>query len=274
MARYNLEQTSMQAVALCAFEKRSDGQWAFEAIGKACGGRTAKSGETVDVARGRPHAPIKDLQRGESVFLSPTLYDDDDDRLHILDEWGCRDGWIWLDATVLVFDKNGKKIGEVDFNDRSWEGGVIRHSGDRKDESGKHGSHEISIQMKRLTESHRSAFSLLLVISAYSGDLTDAVKPFVSLSDADRVEIARFSPDTNYRATSIQMVDIHRHGDGWVLSAHGVLGDGKANEYGPIIERYQDIHKCILASGGMKTFAPTFDHSNATSDYARGPPVE
>lgn len=263
----------------------------------------------MDVARGRPHAPIKDLQRGESIFLSPTLYDDDDDRLHILDEWGCRDGWIWLDATVLVFDKNGKKIGEVDFNDRwasriasasprgdphtplpaltcrapgpplssftrSWEGGVIRHSGDRKDESGKHGSHEISIQMKRLTESHRSAFSLLLVISAYSGDLTDAVKPFVSLSDADRVEIARFSPDTNYRATSIQMVDIHRHGDGWVLSAHGVLGDGKANEYGPIIERYQDIHKCILASGGMKTFAPTFDHSNATSDYARGPPVE
>lgn len=32
MARYNLEQTSMQAVALCAFEKRSDGQWAFEAV--------------------------------------------------------------------------------------------------------------------------------------------------------------------------------------------------------------------------------------------------
>ena len=121
MARYNLEQSSSQgssllasqASVICAFEKRSDGQWAFEAIGKACGGRTAKSGETVDAVRGRPHTPIKDLKPGESIFLPPTLYDDDDDQLYILDEWGCRSDWIWLDATVLVFNRDGKNVGEM-----------------------------------------------------------------------------------------------------------------------------------------------------------------
>merc|ERR1712125_309656 len=113
--------------------------------------------------------------------------------------------------------------------------------GDRQDEVEQHGSHEIVIKMLRLTKEHPEVYSLLLVISAYTMDLTAAVKPFVSLRDNDTSEIARFAPDTNFHATSIQMVDIHRHEKGWMLTAHGVLGEGKANQYEPIERVYRQM---------------------------------
>merc|ERR1711879_147531 len=107
---------------------------------------------------------------------------DDDDFFSILDEWGCRGGWLWLDATVLVFSADGKMLGEIDYNDLKWpkNNPIITHSGDRQDESKRHGSHEIKIKMKRLTDEKPNVFSILLVMSAFSQDLTAAAKPFIS----------------------------------------------------------------------------------------------
>ena len=285
LARYDLEATASQSVVLCAFEKRSDGGWAFEAIGKQCGGRTAKASECVDAVRGRPFRPVPELQQGQSIFLDPALYDDAEDRLYILDEWGCRGGWLWLDATLLLFDKGGRKLGEVDFNDKSWpaRNPCITHSGDRKDESGKFGSHEIAVQMQKLTQQHSNVFSLLLVISAYTKNLTHAVKPLVVLRDSEQAEIARYAPDTNYNATSIQMVDMHRAGAGWMLTAHGVLGRGKANAYEPIIKAYKGLLKQIVdqqAAGGSQRVPatlkvpPAMDYNSAVKEnFKPGKPV-
>jgi len=249
VAHYDIEPVRASSVVLCAFDRRSDGEWAFEAIGRGCEGRTAKAGEVVDAVRCRPHLPVRKLSPGESFFLPPSMYDDEGDRLTILDEWSCRGGWMWLDATLLLFDRDGKKLGEVDFNDKRWPAGkmfgksapaCIEHSGDRKDESGKCGSHAISIKMLQLTRDHPQVFSVLLVISAYSRDLTAAVKPLVMLRDADDAEVARFEPDANYDATSVQMVDLHRcPGGGWEMTAHGLLGHGRANQYEPIIKDYR-----------------------------------
>ena len=257
VARYDLEPLRASSVVLCAFERRCDGNWSFEAIGRGCDGRTAKAGEVVDAVRSRPHLPVRKLAVGESFFLQPSMYDDEGDRLTILDEWSCRGGWMWLDATLLLFDREGKKLGEVDYNDRQWpprklfgKSGTacITHSGDRTDESGKCGSHAISIGMLSLTRDHPEVFSVLLVISAFSRDLTSAVKPLVLLCDADDTEVARFEPDLNYSATSAQMIDLHRcPGGGWEMTAHGLLGHGRANEYAPIIKDYGVLLKQIIA---------------------------
>ena len=62
------------------------GMWAFEAIGKACGGRTAKckSGETVDAVRGRPHTPVTSRrdarERGGASTVNPVEPPEDKDR--------------------------------------------------------------------------------------------------------------------------------------------------------------------------------------------------
>lgn len=279
MARYPLEAQSTQAVILCSFDRLSNNEWSFSALGLGCEGKTAKSGECMDAVCGRPARQIPDLTPGQSIFLPPTMYDDSDDMISILDEWGCRGDWIWLDATLLLFRKDGTRIGEIDFNDRAWpanksERPVISHSGDMTDEAKTHGSHEIRIKMQRLTRAHPEVFSLLLVISAYSMDLTCAVKPFVSLRDNEACEIARFEPDTNFHATSIQMVDIHRHGEGWMLTAHGVLGEGKANEYGPI----EKVYRHILPQLHDSTVAPAIDYKRLRQvcglpAYRRGPPI-
>merc|ERR1712196_564504 len=68
------------------------------------------------------------------------MYDDANDTFTIVDEWGCRGSWIWLDASLILFDKSGNKVGEVDYNDKKWGGGVITHSGDKQDEKKAHGS--------------------------------------------------------------------------------------------------------------------------------------
>merc|ERR1712125_52841 len=143
--------------------------------------------------------------------------------------------------------------------------------GDRQDEVGQHGSHEIVIKMLCLTRDHPEVYSLLLVISAYTMDLTAAVKPFVSLRDNDTSEIARFAPDTNFHATSIQMVDIHRHDSGWLLTAHGLLGDGKANEYEPIERTYRTLLPQLQISG---TRPPIMDYHAVQKTYKHGPPLK
>ena len=83
---------------------------------------------------------------------------------------------MWLDASVILFSKEGKKVGEIDYNDKSWKGGVITHSGDQQDEKKAHGSHIINIKMKALTERHPEVFSVMLVLSAYTKDLSHVVK--------------------------------------------------------------------------------------------------
>ena len=73
------------------------------------------------------------------------------------------------------------------------------------------------------------------------------------------------------------MVDLHRHGGGWVLSAHGLLGGGKANSYDPIIADYQHIHRQIHKHvDAGKGFAPTFNYVYdfaQNRNYACGPPM-
>ena len=102
------------------------------------------------------------------------------------------------------------------------------------------------------------------------------MKPLVVLRDAEQAEIARFAPDTNYDATSIQMVDMHRAGHGWMLTAHGVLGKGKANEYEPIIKDFRPLLKQIVeqqaAHPEHKTAPPVMKY--ATNDkFKKGKPV-
>jgi len=166
-------------------------------------------------------------------------------------------------------------IGEIDFNDKSWRQDTITHSGDQLDEAKAHGSHEIRIQMKRLTEKHKDVYSLLFVLSAYSQDLRMAVKPFISLRDGDDTEVARFEPDANYNATSLMMVDLHRHREGWVLSAHGVLGMGRANKYGPIINVYKNILDQIVKQGDRKGLEIDYSKigpgSGRPTKWLRGP---
>ena len=169
MVRYDLEAQRSSGVVVCAFEKVG-GAWIFEAIGEGCDGRTAKSGETMDAVRGRPFRVIPKLEPGASLVLPAEMYDDDEDVFTIVEqvprieagasalsiwplallretrvrlspdsEWGCRSAWLWLDASLLIFDQTGRKIGEVDYNDQSFRGGLIVHSGDKQDEKKQHG---------------------------------------------------------------------------------------------------------------------------------------
>lgn len=278
MSRYQLETQGTQAIVICAFNRQDDGQWLFEAVGSGCDGRTAKSGETVDAIRGRPSRPIRELRVGESVPLPSSMYDDSGDVFSILDEWGCRGEWLWLDATVLLFSKTGDALGEIDFDSKEWPSKhkpIIVHSGDRQDEKQAHGSHEIRIKMKRLTEERPDVFSVLLVMSAYSLNLCAAVKPFVSLRDSDSAELARFEPDSNYDATSLQMIDLHRHQEGWMMTAHGLLGDGKANEYEPIKNAYKLILQQIVSSEGrsLQLDYDTVRRTLRQRTYAKGHPI-
>merc|ERR1712087_146431 len=170
---------------------------------------------------------------GEGFDLPAELYDEADDVLTIEDNWGCDNEWLWLDATVLVFNVSGQNIGEVDYNDRCWRNGAITHSGDQQDETRKHGKHVITIRPLKLPA---DAHMLVLVVSAYSKDLAAADKPFIAIKEKSGREICRYLKDVDALGgkTSLIMCDIQRNANAWRLTARGIAGHARANQYGEI----------------------------------------
>jgi stress response protein SCP2 len=203
----------------------------------------------------------KILLKGETYSAAPNLQ-----KLRLAEKWRFDGSTIFLDASCLVYDFNGKKLGHVDFSNTSWNGskpsyeqgqgnghgevngfhniGCVRHSGDVIDHAKGMGEHTIDIDVKKLPA---NVMALFFTVSAWTTSLKAVSQPSAHLHDAvSDTEMCRYKledQDTGAK-TAVIMCKLHRStaSDRWQLTSIGHVGYGRAGTYKPI---EKDINKFL-----------------------------
>ena len=95
------------------------------------------------------HQVSKLLLKGESYAAGHGL-----SHIKLEEAWGYAGvgfgGVQYLDASCLLYDTKGECIGHVDYSNRQYHQGCVRHSGDVIDHDKSEGSHTLDIDLHRL----------------------------------------------------------------------------------------------------------------------------
>jgi ubiquitin-protein ligase/stress response protein SCP2 len=193
----------------------------------------------------------KILKKGESYRAAADLK-----IVELQDFWAWHGEKKFLDATCFVYDEFHTKLGLLDYQNTTCgflggeKYGVITHSGDILDDRKQSGTHSIVVHLDKLPA---KVHYLYFVLSAWDGKfLSDIMQPHVCLLDQQTgsSELCRYNVEATRdanRRSSILMCVLHRRVERssqscprWELKAIGEIGNGAANDYGPI---EQMIHK-------------------------------
>lgn len=202
------------------------------------------------------------LLKGQSYSAPPNLK-----RVRLTDRWKLDGDVDFLDASCLVY-AGSVKIGMVDYSNTHWganESATIRrvgnsdhvyelhntshdcvvHSGDMIDRGNNIGEHTIDIELSKLP---KRVTALVFTISAWHGNLDDAIQPQCVLSDAGskaRTELCSYDLEgtgpRRYGAgdlppTAAIMCTLTRAAPGasrWSMNAVGHQGQGRATGMSP-----------------------------------------
>ena len=125
------------------------------------------------------------LRKGENQSLGRAS------KIKLNDSWRWKNAQMFLDASVLCFDFNGKHMAylNLDFSNTQRRG--MSHSGDVMDHDNCKGKHTVDIDLNRID---RKIQSLVIVLSAYSeATMEAAVQPNVAIVDvASGSELCRY----------------------------------------------------------------------------------
>ena len=185
----------------------------------ADGGRS----ELVNLDKGRVS-----LQKGERVRLVKT-------GAPALTEIVMGLGWdparsgrsIDLDASVIAFDANGKKLEIVWFLHLTEFAGAIRHTGDNLTGKGDGDDEQIIV---RLDDLPANVSALVFTITSFAGHkFTDVSHAFCRLIDSrSKSELVRFDLTNSEARTGVLMAALTRTSAGpWVMQAIGTFHNGR-----------------------------------------------
>ncbi|KAK9822684.1 hypothetical protein WJX81_000366 [Elliptochloris bilobata] len=172
----------------------------------------------------------------------------------------------YLDASCLLFGADKKFLEVVDFDRRRSSEkvgvrGAVVHSGDMLRHSVCEGVHTITVELTSLSPAVRELF---ITMSAYCGRLKDILRPKVRLKDPAsgetlcQYEMEEQPNEERERCSSVIMCRVFRQESGpkagnWEVEAIGHMGQGDANDYGPIIYFIQETQRMadVMASWSM-----------------------
>ncbi len=135
-------------------------------------------------------------------------------------------GNIDLDASVIAFDRAGKKLKTVWFMKTKAYGGAIRHSGDNLTGEGEGDDEQIHVDLSALPDEVQS---LIFTINSFSGQKFDQVRrAFCRLIDeGSGAELVRFDLSGAEHATGVLMAMLRRtDGQTWQMRALGEFHKG------------------------------------------------
>merc|ERR1712070_869461 len=127
--------------------------------------------------------------------------------------------------------------------------GVLQHSGDQLDNEKQSGLHTIHVDLSSLPLTIQY---LYIAVSSWNGaTLSDIRQPSVRLMDSGCEELCRYNVDAaDGRKTAILMCVLHRrvdrstaHTSRWALEAIGDVGNGAADNYGPMLDTIEKFRK-------------------------------
>ena len=129
---------------------------------------------------------------------------------------------IDLDASVIAFDAQRKKLGTCWFLRTSLFGGAISHSGDNLTGHGAGDDEVITVRLDRLPE---EVTGLVFVVNSFSGQkFTSVAKAYCRLLDgtAKNRELVRFSlTDSEPRTGLVMCKLVRQHSGEWHMTALG-----------------------------------------------------
>jgi ubiquitin-protein ligase len=203
----------------------------------------------MDFSKVHSSGVSKILLKGESYSASPALAKV---RMQEVWHWSGSSGTLFLDASALMYDFQGKYQGYVDyssnvFSDPTKKGTrSVVHSGDQMDDSKHQGVHTIELNLKQMP----STSTVYFTMSAWSSaKLVDIKQPYVRLFDVDTdAELCQYEFDKTKeksfgKKTAIIMCKLHRQAasGSWKVTAIGNIGYGQAGNYKPMLETIEQL---------------------------------
>ena len=142
-----------------------------------------------------------------------------------VDDYDDEDGSIDLDASVIVFDRNGQELESVSFYNLTSEDGSIQHAGDNLTGDGEGDDEIIHVDLGRISP---EAAHLVFTVTSFQGQTFDEVdNAFSRLVDAvTGMELCRYTLRDQGPHTGVIMVCLSRTGSGWTIKALGSACDG------------------------------------------------
>jgi stress response protein SCP2 len=133
---------------------------------------------------------------------------------------------IDLDASVIAYDAQGKKIDMVWYRNRSAFRGAIKHSGDNLTGSGEGDDEQITVQLDQLPP---EVVKLIFTVNSFSGQkFTEIRRAFCRLLDErSGAELVRFDLTETERRTGVFMALLTRGPQAWTMTALGDFQDGR-----------------------------------------------
>lgn len=137
---------------------------------------------------------------------------------------------IDLDASVIAFDAEGRKLEIVYFMALTAFGGAIKHSGDNLTGEGEGDDEQVFVNLAKLPT---QVAALVFTINSFRGQkFTDVSRAFCRLVDeASGAELVRFDLTESQPSTGVLMCAITRTPAGtWEMRALGTYHDGRTGK--------------------------------------------
>lgn len=133
---------------------------------------------------------------------------------------------IDLDASVIAYDANRKKIDSCYFGKLAILGGVIQHSGDNLTGDGAGDDEAITVHLGDLPP---QVTGLVFTVNSFSGQkFTDVAKAYCRLLDGAGAELVRFDLTQSESRTGVLMAKMIRQFSGeWEMTALGEYVDSR-----------------------------------------------
>jgi len=142
-----------------------------------------------------------------------------------VDDYDDEEGSIDLDASVIVFDRNGQELESVSFYNLASDDGSIQHAGDNLTGDGEGDDEIIHVDLGRISP---EAAHLVFTVTSFQGQTFDEVdNAFARLVDAvTGAELCRYTLTDQGPHTGVIMVCLSQKGGGWTFRALGSACDG------------------------------------------------
>ena len=148
---------------------------------------------------------------------------------------------IDLDASVIVMDSARKVLDTVYFgqlDSKSGSGlGAIRHGGDNLTGAGDGDDEIIYVNLPKLNNDVKF---LVFTVNSFSRQTFNEVENAVArlVDETSKSEICKYILTEQGNHTAVVMASLEKTGAGWVMTAHGITGQGRTvHEMGEIAKK-------------------------------------
>lgn len=152
--------------------------------------------------------------------------------------FGSRAQEIDLDASCLVYDRNGRRMDQVWWKQLTSRDGSIVHTGDNRTGAGDGDDESIVVDLQAL---HPDVSTLVFVVNSFTGQNFSQIENATCrlVDSSTETEIARYVLTGSGNHNSQVMAKVTRDGTGWSMTAIGAIANGQTfHDLEPVVRQH------------------------------------